>query len=213
VPTRLVTGYLAADFNEFGGFYEVRQGSAHAWLEAWVPERGWVTVDPTPSGSIFPSRLSSIGRRAERWLDACRVRWYQDVVGYDTEGRRETLNRALLAMQLAGEGAVRLLGAAAVVGGLWLLRPLWGAGRTRVRSEHFYRRMLGALERKGLVRHSWQTGREFSSQVAAKRPEWADAVRDLTALHYRSSYARRELTAEERRRIEGLLRELRSQGR
>ena len=31
IPARLVTGFLATELNEFGGYYTVRQRDAHAW--------------------------------------------------------------------------------------------------------------------------------------------------------------------------------------
>lgn len=50
LPTRLVTGYLPGQFNPFSGFYEVRTSDAHAWVEAFFPDAGWVPFDPTPTG-------------------------------------------------------------------------------------------------------------------------------------------------------------------
>jgi transglutaminase-like putative cysteine protease len=49
IPARLVTGFLATEWNEFGGYYTVRQQDAHAWVEVFFPRSGWITVDPTPT--------------------------------------------------------------------------------------------------------------------------------------------------------------------
>lgn len=49
IPARLVTGFLATEWNEFGGYYTVRQQDAHAWVEVFFPRSGWITMDPTPT--------------------------------------------------------------------------------------------------------------------------------------------------------------------
>ncbi|MGC8467555.1 MAG: transglutaminaseTgpA domain-containing protein [Acidithiobacillus sp.] len=49
VPARVVVGYRGGEFNPVGGFYVVRQSMAHAWVQAWLPGRGWVRLDATPA--------------------------------------------------------------------------------------------------------------------------------------------------------------------
>jgi len=48
VPTRYVSGFQLRPQLLRGGHYVVRQADAHAWIEAWLPGRGWVEADPTP---------------------------------------------------------------------------------------------------------------------------------------------------------------------
>ena len=47
VPARWVTGFMPGDFNVLSGFWEVRAKHAHAWVEVWIPEHGWIAFDPT----------------------------------------------------------------------------------------------------------------------------------------------------------------------
>ena len=47
IPTRLVTGYGPGTRNPFTGYFEVKQSDAHAWLEVYYPDAGWVQYDPT----------------------------------------------------------------------------------------------------------------------------------------------------------------------
>ena len=47
IPTRLVTGYGPGDRNPLTGYFEVRDSDAHAWLEVYYPQIGWVPYDPT----------------------------------------------------------------------------------------------------------------------------------------------------------------------
>ena len=57
IPARVVTGYQGGDVNGLDGFWTVRQSDAHAWAEVWMPERGWIRVDPT--GSVAPGRVGN----------------------------------------------------------------------------------------------------------------------------------------------------------
>ncbi|MFZ6817121.1 transglutaminase TgpA family protein [Undibacterium sp. Ji22W] len=55
IPARVVTGYQGGTRNTQDNFYEIRQSDAHAWAEIWMPERGWIRVDPT--AAVAPERI------------------------------------------------------------------------------------------------------------------------------------------------------------
>jgi transglutaminase-like putative cysteine protease len=88
VPARNVTGYVGGTYNRFGGFYAVRQGDAHSWVEAWVDGGGgtgtWSTFDPTPSSGAQP-----LADKGGFWtllrdaFEAVSQGWDRYVVGYD----------------------------------------------------------------------------------------------------------------------------------
>lgn len=48
IPCRVVTGYTATRYNPFTGYYDVIQRDAHAWVEAYCRDYGWITFEPTP---------------------------------------------------------------------------------------------------------------------------------------------------------------------
>lgn len=60
IPCRYVTGYAGAEYNPVGKYWVVRQRDAHAWVEAHLPDQGWVIVDATPGDSI-PDTVESFG--------------------------------------------------------------------------------------------------------------------------------------------------------
>lgn len=81
IPSRVATGFLGGTRNPLIDWQVVRASDAHSWVEAWIPGRGWVTFDPTPSaepGGEGWSRLSM-------WLDAAELFWQEWVVGYDLD--------------------------------------------------------------------------------------------------------------------------------
>jgi MYXO-CTERM domain-containing protein len=62
IPARVVTGFStgATDFKT--GEYVVRDFDAHAWVEAYYPNWGWLTFDPTPADS--PARSQPADAKA-----------------------------------------------------------------------------------------------------------------------------------------------------
>lgn len=47
VPARVVAGFLGGEFHEATGEWLVRKRHAHTWVEVWLPESGWLRLDPT----------------------------------------------------------------------------------------------------------------------------------------------------------------------
>lgn len=94
IDARVVTGYVAAEFNETSGTYTIRQSHAHAWVEAGV-ER-WETFDPTPPADL--SRLhrpeATIGHRIRGWLDSLEYAWNSSFVSFDERRRQDVMGDA-----------------------------------------------------------------------------------------------------------------------
>lgn len=80
IPARLVTGYLHGEWNDFGGYYTVRQRDAHAWVEVYFPQSGWILFDPTPSAGAFVA--TPVWTQAVRMLDSVRLKWDRFVIRY-----------------------------------------------------------------------------------------------------------------------------------
>jgi transglutaminase-like putative cysteine protease len=56
VPARIVTGYQGGEVQS-GNVISVHQFDAHAWVEAWDNNRGWIRIDPT--AIVAPNRILS----------------------------------------------------------------------------------------------------------------------------------------------------------
>jgi protein-glutamine gamma-glutamyltransferase len=81
IPSRVATGYQSGYYNEISGMYVIRASDAHAWIEAWIEGRGWVTLDPTPSGTN--ARPGGLVSRINMYFDAADSMWQQWVIAYD----------------------------------------------------------------------------------------------------------------------------------
>ena len=59
IPARVATGFSPGGYSESKKAWIVRDTDAHAWVEVWFDQYGWVTVDPTPSATPARSRVAS----------------------------------------------------------------------------------------------------------------------------------------------------------
>jgi hypothetical protein len=64
VPTRYVSGFSPSEDSRVAGHYVVRESEAHAWIEAFLPGRGWMEIDPTPAAQLASFR----GEQREGWF-------------------------------------------------------------------------------------------------------------------------------------------------
>jgi hypothetical protein len=81
IPARVVNGFRGGEYNDLTGSYIVREKDAHSWVEAYFPEYGWATFDPTPSGPAT-GEAGGLSRMA-LYLDAMREMWREWVINYD----------------------------------------------------------------------------------------------------------------------------------
>lgn len=102
IPSRVVTGFSFGEYNAFGGYYNVREKDAHAWVEAYLPGIGWWEFDPTAS-SNEPEALGFLDQlgltqsaawlQMKAWLDSLDAQWQREVVSYSADGQRELMAR------------------------------------------------------------------------------------------------------------------------
>ena len=61
VPARYVVGYAYPEHE--GDAWVFRRGNAHAWVEFYVGEQGWVTFDPTPPSFVHVTQPTFWGQK------------------------------------------------------------------------------------------------------------------------------------------------------
>jgi transglutaminase-like putative cysteine protease len=83
IPSRVVTGFQSGVYNPISKAQLIRTSDAHSWVEAWIPNRGWTTFDPTPPDPN-PPRLS-FWTRLGFYFDAADVFWQDWVVNYNLD--------------------------------------------------------------------------------------------------------------------------------
>ena len=97
IPARIVTGYHGGDYNPIAGYYIVRQKFAHAWVQVWIPGRGWVSYDPSPASSL--TSVQQPVRWYSRFLDFIqwiRLQWLQTVIAFNNSMRLHLIQRMFM---------------------------------------------------------------------------------------------------------------------
>ncbi len=238
VPTRNVTGFVGGRYNQYGGYYALRQGDAHSWVEAYTGDR-WAPFDPTPPGrdELQPSESWLADVRA--FFDALRTRWSRDVVGYDLHAQVSALRRAfdwLSTFRRGGgetqaddesereaSGAVPTWSVFVLAAGALLALLLARRLRRRARSPRapgpgpsldavrIYRELERALARRGRPRPPASTPAEHAARLCAEGFAAADAVREVTDRYVAARYGGASLDAGELARLRSLVARVRSE--
>jgi len=91
VPTRMITGFQSGIYNPISGSQLIRTSDAHSWVEAWLPQRGWTTFDPTPPDPN-PERFSWLTHLGF-YADAAEVFWSDWVLNYNLDRQLQLRSR------------------------------------------------------------------------------------------------------------------------
>lgn len=113
IPARVVTGYLAAEYNRSTHAYVVRENNAHAWVEAQSEPGIWRPYDATPPAELANLHAPAPGllARAGRLLDTLNYAWVNSIVSFDRGSRSELLSLDSPRTQRLSEKADEVLGA------------------------------------------------------------------------------------------------------
>lgn len=99
IPSRVVTGFGPGVYNPVSQWQIIRTSDAHSWVEAYLPQHGWTSFDPTPPDLNPPS--SGLWARLGFYVDAADTFWQDWVVNYN-------LDRQILLANRVGESGERL---------------------------------------------------------------------------------------------------------
>jgi protein-glutamine gamma-glutamyltransferase len=106
IPARLVAGYHGGLYSDIGRYYLVSQKDAHVWVEVYLPGRGWVRYDPTPSSMRQRQRhRPGLLDMTRLYLDMVNYYWVAFVVNYDVQKQFTLLMQA---RTVIGEGGGRV---------------------------------------------------------------------------------------------------------
>ena len=216
IPARVVAGYLGGEFNPYGNYLIIRQSDAHVWVEAWLPGKGWLRIDPTLS--VAPARgvqgaaaalpaeersnlrsfygdgpLAPYGLKLELGWDAINNQWNRWVLGYSNYSQRSLFSKiGLKTGTWPGRVKIILLGTG-LIGVLFLLLFLRIRSRrprgTSDAIQHVYLKFCQKLDRIGVARRPSQGPLDYAETVTAFRNDLKTSILDIVKLYISLRYA------------------------
>lgn len=203
IPARVAVGFYPADYDQNAQGYLYRDRNAHAWVEVYFPNYGWVPFEPTAARPVIeygpaPAVTTSSNPQSVA----------------PNPGRDSRLNQLLEQNQPGGSGGpigpikvqhtttpfdwamrgivafIILLGA--VIAFLWLrgTRNLSPTGR-------FYSKLQRGTGWTGISTKPSMTPYEFASDVSNRLPGARAHARYLAELYVRERYGQQPVTAGE----------------
>ncbi len=119
VRARYVSGYVCEERHASRRYWVARGSAAHAWVEAYSPERDcWLLVEATPSNGLpnGKDQFSNWGRHLDPLLSAIQQAWGAIRSGAALQGVRQGVVNGLLWF---GEHVVATVTAVALLVGAW----------------------------------------------------------------------------------------------
>ncbi|WP_313206717.1 DUF3488 and transglutaminase-like domain-containing protein [Stenotrophomonas sp.] len=212
IPARVVTGFAGGTHNRLGNYWVVRRMDAHAWAEVWLPQRGWVRVDPTAAVAperildTLEDRLPAGADLQRRWLQAGQIGdwlrrgWNDLVLSFDARRQQRLLQPLGLDDLKPGQLLAGFVATALLAMG-WMAWLLARGERERDPLLRAWHRLGRRYARLGLAREPHEPALAWAQRVHAQRPDPA-----LIALSLRFAEARYAGTRTE---LAPLLRDLR----
>lgn len=126
VPTRYINGFVVQERSLDGKYCVIRLKHAHAWVEVYLADQGWVTFDPTPPGTLDqPNTRGPLFSAAVEWISNL---WRQLISWF----RLSPLDMVdSLRRFLASRSPVEWLGVVGVLVSLWGMRQWWNSRKGR----------------------------------------------------------------------------------
>ncbi|MBB3104421.1 transglutaminase TgpA family protein [Azomonas macrocytogenes] len=215
IPARVVGGYQGGELNPAGNYLSIHQFDAHAWVEYWLPERGWISIDPT--FQVAPERIRTGLQQAMvqeqsflegdplalhrysgiNWLNELRMAWdnvnygwQRWVLNYQGDEQKQILQKWLGSFELRwdwlGIGLVLVLAVLSGSLALLLFKP-WRSTPDLV--QRLFLRYEKLLAGQGIVRQKHEGARAFAERAAQVLPDQAQAIRQFTGIYECTRYS------------------------
>jgi len=215
IPSRVVLGYHGGKRNPLGDYLIVRSSNAHAWVEAWIDDRGWIRVDPTRvvapqrieygtipdqvSGSASgSSNITVLNQLINTWSqirllwDSLNYQWYNWIVDYTSSKQIDLFSKLIPDKSIKKTLLyVFFFSLGSLLLFLICLTYIWIRPREEIKDEPLaiYRKFLKKLNKMGLEIYQSEGPRDLEKRSSERFPYLQEQIRDITKMYIQTRYA------------------------
>ncbi len=202
IPTRVVSGFSQGHFDQQRNVWVVDGSDAHSWVQAYLPNVGWISFDPTPtfapnaapSPSAQPTPPPAPTRTAVPQpaptqnpkvnpMPTARPTSSSNPPGQKAEGNHNQGQGVLIGITIGGL-IIAVLFCLAVIVRYWWRRFFTSS----IVVEVLFLRFCQIASWVGLGPKAWQTPYEYSLMLSRQFPEQAVPLSRLTKLFVRERW-------------------------
>jgi len=212
IPARVVGGYQGGELNKAGGFLEIRQANAHAWVEVWLQNKGWTRFDPT--AAIAPERVEqdvnidlqlSTGAvnftpinanisKAVSWMKQARqmwstvdYSWQRWVINYTSANQSKFLaSLGIHDFKAMAYWLVACIGFITLILAWFILKVKQSPIARELR---VYQIFCQKMAKVGVIKQPGETAQKFYLRIKPLYPELAEKSEQITTLYIKLRYA------------------------
>lgn len=210
LPTRMVVGYLGGELNPYDNSVLVKELDAHAWVEVFLQNKGWVKIDPTAlvaperalmSAQEFNNKLnpyitilnfqisrdifsSATFNNLSLWLDSLNSKFSTDILNFDREKQLAVL-RSLTPGSLS-VGWIFALSLSTFLMIFWAIFYFYGKKKLHPGQKR-YLRFLKKMQSRGLIKAQHETISRFHTRCSRDLPSDLNYI-DREVAHYIDSF-------------------------
>jgi hypothetical protein len=210
LPARMVVGYLGGELNPYDSSVLVREMDAHAWVEVFLQDKGWVKVDPT--ALVAPERIMMTAQEFNNklnpyitilnfqinreffsfailnsfslWLDSLNTKFSTGILNFDREKQLAVL-RSLTPGNLP-VGWIFTLSLSSFLMIFWLIFFFYGKKRVDPDQKR-YLLFLKKMKSQGLPKAQHETISQFHIRCRKDLPSDLNYI-DSEVAHYIDSF-------------------------
>lgn len=190
IPARWVKGYMTGSLDSGTGVYEVSKADAHAWVEVYFSDFGWISFEPTASFSL-PETQAVSAETEEVTVEASPAAEVAETAELPPD-EKERASRALIFVAFFA-----ILSGGGVLWFFFIRKKRFKARQNLDQIRDIYLDLLALLQFKGFPREDTETPYEFARGLAVKLPDEYGEIMAITELYIRHHYGKTPVTEDE----------------
>jgi hypothetical protein len=211
LPARIISGYQGGEYNPYDQTIIVRELDAHAWVEVYFKNKGWIRFDPT--ALVEPGRIQlgslAFHDRVEPfiklynfkfpksflkfkwvnqfsfWLDSMNTQFTSSILNFDQEKQKEFL-RSLVSKKIP-IGWLFVISLAGSLPLFWLLFNWLATSRVNP-YEKRYLKFIKKMRSLGLTKLEFETATSFAKRCNSVFPDMQSTIQEETEFYINAFY-------------------------